>query len=157
MQENDNWLKINDSELSPIELQTEVKRRLQQRRQALGEIHQQFSDFGVLSAEPEITLNNAALAYHIHMANTMEPPPANLVLAPSPATRTPLLGKLWQSVRKQFHELVLFYVNRVVSHETRLDNHIISSLNELIRIVQEQQSEIERLHEQIRALEEERQ
>jgi polyhydroxyalkanoate synthesis regulator phasin len=84
----------------------------------------------------------------------MDPPPVQLLLAPSPATRVPIFGKLWQTVRGQFHELILFYVNRAVSHEIKLDNHIISALNELTRIIQEQQQEIDALHEQIRQLEE---
>ena len=154
MQENDSWLKITDSEMSSSELESEVERRVQQRRQALGEIHPQFPEFGVLSPEPEVTLNNAALAHHLRQANEMDPPAVHPVLAPSPATRIPLLGKLWQLVRRQFHELVLFYVNRAASHETRLDNHIISTLNELTRIIQDQQTEIERLQEEIHALEE---
>lgn len=155
MTEHESWLKISDSEVSSRELEREVARRVQTRREELGFYHSEFPDFGVLSPEPEIWINNAALAHHIRQLNELTPPPLTPDLAPSPATRVPLLGNLWQLIRRQFHDLVLFYVNRAASHETRVDNHLISTINELSRILQEQQKEIARLKEQVRALEEE--
>ncbi len=155
MKERESWLKISDSEISSRELEREVARRIQTRREALGIYHPEFPDFGVLSPEPEIWINNAALAHHIRQLNELTPPPLTPDLAPSPATRVPLLGNLWQLVRRQFHELVLFYVNRAASHETRVDNHLISTINELTRIIQEQQSEIARLREEVHILGEE--
>lgn len=154
MQTDEHWLTINDAGLSAAELERETARRVQQRRQVLGTIHPTFPEFGTLSPMPELSLQYAALAHHLQMANELEPPPMSPVLAESPATRMPLLGSLWQLVRRQFHELILFYVNRSASHETRLDNHLISALNELTRIVQEQQVEIDRLRQQIQDLEE---
>lgn len=155
MQENDSWLTITDTEMSSADLVTEVEQRVQQRRQVLGEVHPQIPDFGVISPVPEVALNYTALAHHLRLVNDMDPPPMSPVLTTSPATRIPLFGKLWQLVRGQFHELILFYVNRAVSHETKIDNHIISTLNELTHIIQDQQTEIERLQEAMRKLEEE--
>jgi len=154
MQENNTWLKIADTEMTSAELVAEVERRVQQRQQKLGQIHPQFPAFGILPPIPEIKLNNPDLEHNLRQVNQMDPPPMTLVLAASPATRIPLLGNLWQLVRRQFHELILFYVNRAASHETKVDTHIISTLNELTRVIQVQQEEIERLQEEVRALEE---
>jgi len=154
MQDNDSWLKITDTEMTSAELEAEVERRVQQRRQTLGQAQPQFPAFGTLSPAPEVKLNNPALDHHLRRANQLDPLPTTPVLAPSPATRIPLLGNLWQLFRRRFHELILFYVNRAASHETKVDNHIISTLNELTRIIQTQQEEIERLQDEVRALEE---
>ncbi len=154
MQENDGWLRISDTEMTSAELEAEVRRRVQKRREALGQVQPKFPAFGTLSPAPEVRLNNPALAHHLRQLNQLDPVPTAPVLASSPATQVPLLGNLWQLVRKQFHELILFYVNRSTGYETKVDNHIISTLNELTRVVQAQQDEIERLQEEIRALEE---
>lgn len=154
MQENNSWLRINDTEMTSAELEAEVERRVQQRRHTVGQIRPQFPNFGILSPIPEIRLNNPALEHHLRQVNQMDPPPMAPVLAASPATRIPLIGDLWQLVRKQFHELVLFYVNRAASHQTKVDNHIISTLNELTRVIQTQQEEIDRLQGEIQVLEE---
>jgi hypothetical protein len=154
MQENNPWIIIADTEMTSAELVAEVERRVQQRRQTSGQIRPQFPTFGILSPIPKINLNNPALEHNLQQVNQMDPPPTTPVLAVSPATRVPLLGDLWQLVRGQFHELVLFYVNRAASHQTKVDNHIINTLNELTRIIQTQQEEIERLQDEVRALEE---
>ena len=155
MKENNSWLKISDTEMTSAELEAEVERQVQQRRKTLGQVRPQFPTFGVLSPAPEFKLNNPTLEHHLRQANQMSPLPTTPVLATSPATRIPLLGNLWQLVRRQFHELILFYVNRAASHEIMVDNHIISTLNELTRVIQAQQEEIERLRDEIQAFEEE--
>jgi len=154
MQENDSWLKISDTEMTPAELEAEVAQKVRERREMLGEVRPKFPTFGTISPAPEIRLNNSALAHHLQRLNEMESAPTTPVLAASPATQVPFLGSFWRLVRGQFHELILFYVNRAASHETKVDNHIISTLNELTGIVQAQQEEIEALKEKIQALEE---
>ncbi len=59
-------------------------------------------------------------------------------------------------IRGQTHGLVLFYVNRLASHNTQLNTHLVSTLNELTRETAAQQEEIENLRAEIRALKEER-
>ncbi len=154
MQENNSWLRINDTEMTSAELVAEVERRVKHRQQMLGRIQPQFPTFGILSPVPKINLNNPTLEHNLRLLNHMDPPPTTPVLAASPATQIPLLGDLWQLVRKQFHELVLFYVNRAASHQLKVDNQTISTLNELTRVVQAQQVEIELLQDEIQTLEE---
>ena len=154
MQENESWLKIDDPQMTSTALEAEVAGRVAQRRVVLGEIRPKFPIFGILSPPPQVTLDNQALAHHLRQLNELAPVPTAPLLVASPATRVPLLGSLWQLVRKQFHELILFYVNRAASHETQVDNYLINTLNELTRIIQSQQEEIERLQDEIRVLQE---
>lgn len=154
------WLEIHDSEVTAEALMAEVERRVAQRRAELGVVQPVFPTFGFVSEYPEPPQDGRAynpnLYHHLRQANQTAPPETAPVLAASPATRVPLLGRLWGLVRAQFHELILFYVNRPVRHGVQLNNHLISVLNELTRQVAAQQEEIESLRAELRALKEKR-
>lgn len=86
---------------------------------------------------------DTVLYWYLRMANqsyTQADTQANL--APSPATRLPVVGRLWQIIRQQAHSLVLYYVNRVVAHQATTDRYLVSVLNRLAVLVQRQQQEI---------------
>ena len=53
------------------------------------------------------------------------------ILAPSPATRLPLVGKLWARLRGEVHNLVLFYVNRAVTQQVNVNRYLVSVVNRL--------------------------
>ncbi len=149
------WLEIHDSEISSAELAAEVERRVLKRRAEQGVIQPVFPTFGFISDYPEPPVGqpyNPNLYYHLRRANEMPPPNMEPLLAASPATRVPVLGGLWQRVRGQVHALVLFYVNRLASHDAQLNNHLISALNELTRLTQAQEAEITALRTEIQAL-----
>jgi hypothetical protein len=100
---------------------------------------------------------SALLYYHLHQLNEMETAETAPILVPSPSTRLPLLGSLWQFIRGAAHGLVLFYVNRYIAHNAIFHNHLINILNEQTRLLQRQQEEIERLHGEVQKLERENQ
>jgi hypothetical protein len=158
MNDEELWIEIHDPEISSTELAAELARRVAQRQAELGEVHPVFPTFGFVSELPQPPSNgrsyNPNLYHHLRMANEMPAVETTPLLAPSPATRIPLLGRLWQLIRGQVHDLVLFYVNRLASHEMKLDNHLISSLNELTRVSQAQQDEIEHLQSELQTLKE---
>jgi len=58
-------------------------------------------------------------------------------------------------VRAQFHQLVLFYVNRSVSDQSQLNINVVSVLNELTRVSQVQQEEIDALRAEVQRLKQE--
>ena len=93
-----------------------------------------------------MSLNSKAIAHHLAAARRalaqVETKPN---LAPSPATSTPILGRLWGRIRGQMHELVLFYVNRYGSSSSRVGGQLIEAIEELTAIVEAQQAEIEKL------------
>lgn len=152
MRSDEDWLTIHDSEISSAELAAEIARRVQKTEERSGELKLILPSFGEISSFPKPPadrLYNPLLYHHLRRANELAPPATNPVLVPSPATRIPILGRIWQLIRRQVHELVLFYVNRLGAYEANLDSHIISSLNELTRLVEEQQEEIIRLQKKL--------
>lgn len=159
MQDKDTWLEIHDSEISSDELVDEIERRVQLRREALGRVRLAFPSFGTMSPFPEPPSDrqyNPNLYHHLRRANEMEPPLTAPVLVDSPATQLPVFGRFWRMIRGQVHELILFYVNRFVGYESKMNSHIISSINELTRIVQVQQEEIQSLRDELHAQKEDR-
>ncbi|MCA9970313.1 MAG: hypothetical protein KC425_08860, partial [Anaerolineales bacterium] len=92
------------------------------------------------------------LYHHLHALNDLPPFDAAPQLVASPATRLPLLGRLWQLVRAQAHRLVLFYVNRHAAYNSQAALHLVNTLNELTRLAQTQQQEIAALRAEIARL-----
>ena len=147
------WIKLYDTEWTPARITAEIARRAEERETELGPISVSYPSFGNLEGAPRPPQDrpyNANLYHHLRLINEMPPPDVTPVLADSPATRTPWVGGLWQRARSQFHELILFYVNRAVRQQILLNNELISTLNELTYTVEAQQEEIERLQAELR-------
>ena len=53
------------------------------------------------------------------------------LLVDSPSTQIPVIGRLWSSIRGAAHNLVLFYVNRSIAHQTNINSYMVSVLNRL--------------------------
>jgi hypothetical protein len=152
------WITIHDEVVTSEELVIEVERRVAQRRAQLGRVNLVFPTFGHISTFPEPTeednLAGPQLYYYLKQANQTELPAVDLALAPSPATRMPVIGRLWGTIRREMHNLVLFYVNRSVRDQNQLNVNLISTLNELTRVVQKQRAELESLRDELRRFKE---
>lgn len=136
---------------SPNEIMTRVAARMAERQAAwsttLDEAQGSAAQFGVAEfpAQPKDS-GNAELHRHLREVNAEfadlhnEP-----ILAESPATRVPVLGKIWASVRQHAHELVLFYVNRGTFHQLSVNRRLVSVVNLLTAQLEEQRAEIAQL------------
>lgn len=150
------WLEINDPEITAVELQAMVEQRLSLRQEEGGYTAVHFPEFGARRAMPVLTDSRLSpdLFFHLGVLNQLELPESLPVLAASPATRIPILGSLWKMLRHHAHELVCFYVNRLADHTVMTQQEMISVLNELTRLSQAQQAEIEQLRLEVQALKE---
>ena len=151
--DNSPWLVIHDEHITSEALATEVERRVAERRARLGPVDLIFPTFGHISTFPEPPAGsrmNPHLYYYLKQDNHSTAEAVEPVLAPSPATQLPVVGRFWSRIRGQVHSLVLFYVNRAVRDQSRLNVDLISALNELTRVVQEQQAEIDALRDEAR-------
>lgn len=149
------WIVIHDEQISSEELVREVEERAARRRAESGPISVVFPSFGYVSTYPDVPLEkrvNPHLYYYLEQANEAAPPAVEPVLAPSPATRAPMVGRAWGKVRAEMHNLVLFYVNKSVREQNRINTNLISTLNEMARVIQEQQEEIDALRAEIERL-----
>jgi hypothetical protein len=147
------WIEIHDDVVTSEELVAEVEQRVARRRAELGPVNLVFPVFGHVSTFPEPPPAGQVsphLYYYLKQANQTPAAAVEPLLASSPATQLPVIGRFWQRVRGQVHSLVLFYLNRAVRDQNRLNVNLISTLNELTRVVQEQATEIDALRTELR-------
>lgn len=146
------WIVIHDEQVTSEELVHQVEERVARRRAELGVVEVVFPTFGYVSFYPDVPLEKRVsphLFYYLEQANRTPPASVEPVLAPSPATRAPVVGGLWQRIRGEMHNLVLFYVNKSVREQSRTNANLVSTLNELTRVIQDQQAEIDALRAEI--------
>ncbi|MCA9874950.1 MAG: hypothetical protein KC441_14875 [Anaerolineales bacterium] len=147
------WIEIHDEEVTASALQEAIETRLQARPSQWSSEHLTFPTFGYAAPLPEPppgVHQFTTLHHHLRQLNQMPPPDTTPLLVESPALRVPILGRLWRQIRGQAHQLVLFYVNRLAARETAVTNHTVSALNELTRLAQQQQAEIDQLRAELR-------
>ena len=148
----DDLIEIHDPNIDPAAIMAEIRARIQQRRLELGYEPQRFATFGgaQFPGRPDDLPYDPDFYDHLELANELylqvETEPN---LQPSPATRTPGLGKLWVNVRAQAHQLAIYYVNRHISHQAGVNREIIGVLNKLTEINVEQQRKIARLEQEL--------
>lgn len=154
--EDKELIEIRDPEIDAGAIMAEIRARIEERRREAGYEERAFPTFGAATPYPGVPGGDspdAGLYHHLWLANQLynqaETAP---VLAASAATQLPLFGRLWKLVREQAHQLVLFYVNRFVAHQTNVNRHLVSVANELTREIQEQQEQIRALQAEVEAL-----
>jgi hypothetical protein len=145
------WIEISDPQISAEELAAQVEQRLQQRRAELGPVTRHFPVFQLQAPELESNAGQQSDARYTRLRDALRqlqelpPPPTHAVLAPSPATRLPLVGRFWQLLRSQAHQLVLFYVNRQLAHQAQSNLLAANVLKELSALLLAQQQELDQL------------
>jgi hypothetical protein len=151
----DDLFEIQDAEVDPNQILQQIRERIARRREEKGYEERRFPVFGMTGyVEPPADLPyDAELYSNLRLANEafarIETGP---VLAPSPATRAPVVGRLWQQVRGEVHNLVLFYVNRAVTQQVNVNRYLVAVVNRLTALSQEQQQTIARLEAELDAL-----
>ncbi len=148
-------IEIHDPEIDPAQIMEQIRERIQRRREELGYPRQVFPTFGAAAypGEPEGEDYDADLYYHLRQANQhYHQLGVEMVLAPSPRSRIPLIGPWWDRVRREAHQLVLFYVNRLAQRQVTVNRHLVSTLNRMAVQIQEQQRQIRALQDELRKL-----
>lgn len=145
-------VEIHDPEIDPQALMAEIRSRIEARRRELGYVAQTFPSFGDAIEMPEPPQNlsySIELYHHLQQANLLysevntEP-----FLTESSSLKIPILGRLWRLIRRQAHNLVLFYTNRTLAHQVTVNRHLVSVLNQLVAENEELRQTIAGLQEQ---------
>ncbi len=146
------WLKITDSEWDDQTLAAEIAQRTEQRNAQAGELTPTFPTMrrDGLHLPPATEQIAPQLYQQLRALQARKPVETGVLLADSPATQIPVIGRLWQTVRRSLHELVLFYVNRAVRDQAQRETHLQNIVNELTRLTVQQEQELTRLREELR-------
>ncbi len=146
------WLKIADSHWDNNTLAAEIDKRTQRRNAQFGALTPAFpkmSNDG-LHLPPATKQIAPQLYQQLKALQEREPVETDILLAESPATGIPIIGRLWRTLRRNLHELVLFYVNRLVRDQAQRETLMLNIVNELTRLTVQQEQEITRLREELR-------
>ncbi|MEM7798539.1 MAG: hypothetical protein AAF633_05055 [Chloroflexota bacterium] len=157
MTAEDRLLHFEDSEISPAELERKAAASLSRRpghRDQEIDLEQlpRFDDpYRPLTADQLAKLTGGEmLRFHLHMLNrVVDVVESEPHLAPSSATNLPVVGRLWGAIRGQMHQLVLFYVNRSVNQQLRVNHHLVEMANQLSKTVADQAATIDQLKQEI--------
>jgi hypothetical protein len=76
-----------------------------------------------------------------------------LDLRPSRLDRLPVVGSMWDRLRRHLHSLSIFYVNKVTEPLIALQRQVAMVLNVLVRRDHERDAELRRLAERVAELE----
>ncbi len=148
----DDFVQLADTELSSEALMARIRAQLALRKAAQGADLRPLPQFGVagMPEEPTSADHDHNLYHHLRLANErFSELPSEALLAPSPATRMPVIGRWWAMMRRHAHDLVLYYVNRGLQHQLGVNRNIISVLNLLVRQNEAQRAEIDALRRQL--------
>jgi uncharacterized coiled-coil protein SlyX len=152
-EQRETWISLQDPQLSSEALAARVETQLTRRRRELGRVTQRFPDFQTQPSEIEDDENGEALQQALRQLQTLPPPPTQATLSPSLVTRLPVLGRLWRLIRAQSHELVLFYVNRQLAHQTQTNHLVFRALQGMHTQLAQQAAHITALESRLAALE----
>nr|WP_290667104.1 hypothetical protein [Ardenticatena sp.] len=135
MPEHEPLFVVQDPEIDVDAIMQTIRQRIAERRARLGKPHRHFPSFDEtgMPEEPHDLPHDANLYHHLRLLNELYFAfPLEPVLASSRTTQLPLVGKIWARLRREAHNLVLFYVSRIIGHQIQLNRHIVGVLNRLV-------------------------
>lgn len=136
-------------EIDAEAIMQEIRTRLRARRaeaRAQGLDWEAYAD-GLYPLPPEATFSRDLYEAVRHMALSYDKVNVDMALT---ETRLPLFGGLAQRLRSALHELVLFYVNRLATRQTRFNYETARASAMLVRDLEE---EIRDLRTRVHAIE----
>ena len=154
------WLEINDETYDGQTLAETIEARLRSRPPIEGEEERlaKIPPYGSTGSLPELPADMPYLFDLLHhlrtAARTHHRIDLRPVLVPSPATRLPLIGPLWNRIRHFAHQLVLFYVNKHADQQIQINYQLVQSIVELTKRNIHLQREVDALREKYLAQEE---
>ena len=151
----DNLVEIHDPEIDTAQIMEQIRERIRQRREQLGYPRQSFPKFGAAAypGEPEGGDFDTDLYYHLRRANDLYYQiGVESSLAPSPTTSLPVIGRLWGLMRREAHNLVLYYLGKSAQQQVAVNRHLVSTLNRMVVQLERQQADLRALQDEVERL-----
>lgn len=137
MNEKNTWIQLNDEVLDDKEIAQELALRAANHEDKLTPGILSIPPFGTASEMPAPPLD---LSHSFDLYSNLRlfnenyfRAETNIHLADSPAVNVPIIGPVWKRVRQFAHNLVIYYVNRHIAHQSQMNFLITNVLNELTR------------------------
>jgi len=148
-------IEIRDPEINVAEIMEEIRRNIGQRQSEARDRKVAFPTFDA-TVTPEAAPTEEmerVLHHHLSQANLhYDKIGVALQFMPRPV---PLIGRLWTVLRREAHNLVIFYVNTLAARQITFNDHVLRALNALAQMVMgKSQAEVARLEAELRTLQE---
>ena len=134
--EKEDLLEVHDEEVDPLKIMADIRAQISRRR---GEAGYPSHDSDLLQSLERVN-------------EICEQTGVSLETADTPAMRIPLFGRLWATLRRQAHALVIFYVNRGAARQTEINRELVGIINRLAARSQVQERQLEALREEVARL-----
>ena len=157
MMAEDDIIEIRDPEIDVQEIMRRIRERVRQRA-AQKKAEPWFPAFG--SEVADIDSSGGAFTPKMYYSLLQAREQANriwvdLLLTETAIQRIPFLGGFWRRIRREAHDLVLFYVNILASNQVAFNNHVVSILSKLVHKQEQllgEEDSLKQLREEIQAL-----
>jgi hypothetical protein len=133
-----------------------IRREMQKRREQGKYQAQRFFEFEDVTCpeEPDSDDHNPLLYFLLSQVNQpVTRFSVELDLNPSRLDNLPVIGLLWNTLRRHLHSLSIFYVAKVVHPMTTFNRHLATILNIVVRQGQQRDVELTKLKQRLAELE----
>jgi hypothetical protein len=147
---------IDDPEIDVTEIMQEIRERIANREEEGLLEDVDFPSF-LRGDDIEVTSSEffeQEMRYNLEQANlAYDKVWVSLHLVSRPV---PLVGRVWLDVRRQFHQLVVFYVNMLAGKQVAVNEYVVRTLNHLVHSVTSlaKEKDIRTLQDQVAELKE---
>jgi len=139
------------------EITVTIRRNIQQRQAANSRQATYFLEFeeATCPEEPVDGKHNPLQYFLLRELNQTFAPRFQIErnLTPSWLDKLPIIGLLWNSLRRQFHNLSFFYANQITGQMISYNRYLVTILNLMTHPEQKRNAEITQLKQQLAQLE----
>ncbi|MBI1880513.1 MAG: hypothetical protein HYR94_20240 [Chloroflexi bacterium] len=139
------------------EIMATIRRTNQQRQAAIPRRATYFMEFGEVTCPEEPADGQADPLFYFLLRELNQPFTPRFYLerrlTPSPLDKLPLLGPLWNALRRQLHNLSFYYANQIAGQMIGYNRYLVTILNLLTRYGQQRDDEIKQLRQRLAQLE----
>ena len=120
----------------------QIDERIAARRQAAGSDLDRLPMYPhvVYPGKPDDIAYDVSLYEHLEQATARYPViPRNVAMTDSLLDKVPILGSIWQSLRRQLHNISLFYADRALQHQVHINLNLVEAVGRLTAVTQQRQ------------------
>ena len=152
-----NQVEIHASGIDVDEIMTTIRHNIQHRQKTSHRTPINFPEFEELICpeEPADGEHSALLYFLLREMNQTHTPPLQAIpeLTPSPMDKLPILGYLWNMLRRHLHGLSIFYTNKLGRQIVTHLRYPVVVLNLMTRLNQKREAELVELKQRVTDLE----
>jgi hypothetical protein len=148
------WITLYDTVWTSEKITAEIDSRARARKDDYGHLEISIPPFNytkiTLQPPQDHALNND-LYSHLNVLSTAQPLHVNPALKENSAVQTSWLRGIWEKLRSQINNLVLFYINRAAQQQSLINEELTATLKELTYAITRETESRQEINQHLRA------